>query len=52
MGVRFNESPNDMECISCLACTKAYKIKSITLEIGGVPVSGHAKGPKTKPNQT
>ncbi len=48
MGVRFNESPNDMECISCLACTKACKLNAITLEIGGVPVLGHAKGPKRK----
>jgi ferredoxin-type protein NapH len=48
MGVRFNESPNDMECISCLACTKACKLNAITLEIGGVPVSGQAKSPKRK----
>jgi len=48
MGVRFNESPNDMECISCLACTKACKLNAITLEIGGLPVSGHSKVPKRK----
>ncbi|MBU1139797.1 MAG: 4Fe-4S dicluster domain-containing protein, partial [Proteobacteria bacterium] len=38
MGVHFNESPEDMECISCLACSKACKSNAITLEIGGVPV--------------
>lgn len=39
MGVRFNESPDDMECISCLACTKACKFSAITLEVGGQPVT-------------
>ncbi len=36
MGVRFNESPNDMECISCLACTKACKQDAIHLGFGGL----------------
>jgi len=39
MGVKFNESPDDFECISCLACmNKACKFDAISLEIGGVPV--------------
>jgi polyferredoxin len=38
MGVRFNESPDDMECISCLACSKACKFNAINLEIGGLPL--------------
>ena len=39
MGVKFNESPDDTECISCLACmNKACKFDAITLEIGGIPV--------------
>ncbi len=49
MEVRFNESPNDMECISCLACSKVCKPNAINLEIGGLSITGHAKGPKTKP---
>jgi len=43
MGVRFDESPDDPECITCLACTKACLPKAITLEIGGLPVSGGTK---------
>jgi len=39
MDVKFNESPDDMECISCLACSKACKFNAINLEIGGVPIS-------------
>ena len=42
MGVRFNESPDDMECISCLACSNACKFKAINLEVGGLPVTGQA----------
>jgi polyferredoxin len=37
MGVKFNESPDDAECISCLACSKICPQKAISLEIGGVP---------------
>lgn len=40
MGVRFNESPDDMECISCFACSKACKFNAINLEVGGVIVAG------------
>lgn len=41
MGVKFNESPDDVECITCLACMdKACEFDAISLEIGGVPVGG------------
>nr|MBF0221321.1 4Fe-4S binding protein [Desulfobulbaceae bacterium] len=43
MGVKFNESPEDMECISCLSCTKACKFGAIELEIGGVPINSVIK---------
>jgi polyferredoxin len=49
MGVRFNNSPDDMECISCLACTKACDFNAISLEIGGLPILKQSEGPKTKP---
>ncbi len=39
MDVRFNESPDDMECISCLACSKACKTNAINLEIGGLAIT-------------
>ncbi len=48
MGVKFNESPDDMECISCLACSKACKFKAINLEVGGMPISSQ---PKPVPQQ-
>jgi polyferredoxin len=39
MGVKFNESPDDLECITCLACmSKACKFNAISLEIGGIPM--------------
>ena len=39
MGVKFNESPEDAECISCLKCMdKACKFDAITLEIAGLPL--------------
>lgn len=38
MGVQFNESPDDMECISCLACSKACKYNAIDLEVGGLTI--------------
>jgi len=47
MGVKFNESPEDMECISCLSCTKACQYGAIELEIGGIPVSSLPKTRKT-----
>jgi len=39
MGVRFNESPDDMECISCLACSKACTFDAISLEVGGLSIT-------------
>ncbi|MBU0483704.1 MAG: 4Fe-4S binding protein [Proteobacteria bacterium] len=39
MGVKFNESPDDLECITCLKCmNQACKFDAIYLEIGGVSV--------------
>jgi formate hydrogenlyase subunit 6/NADH:ubiquinone oxidoreductase subunit I len=47
MGVRFDESPDDMECISCLSCSRACNFNAITLEVGGVPVTNlHTCQPK------
>ena len=44
MGVKFNESPEDAECISCLACMdKACKFDAISLEIAGLPVGGKSR---------
>ncbi len=40
MGVRFNESPDDRECIACLACSKACKFNAISLEAGGLAITG------------
>lgn len=40
MGVRFNESPEDMDCISCFACSKACAFNAINLEVGGLQVTG------------
>ncbi|MBU2538515.1 MAG: 4Fe-4S binding protein [Proteobacteria bacterium] len=45
MGVKFNESPDDPECISCLACmNKACQFDAISLEIGGIPLATPNKG--------
>lgn len=39
MGVKFNESPNDAECISCMACmNKACRFDAISLSVGGIPL--------------
>ena len=39
MGVKFDESPEDAECISCLACmSKACQFDAIELEIAGLPL--------------
>jgi len=48
MGVRFDESPDDMECISCFACSKACQHNAINLEIGGLPMINIASPQKTK----
>ena len=45
MGVKFNESPDDPECITCLACmNKACKFDAISLEIGGIPLAVPDRG--------
>jgi len=52
MGVKFNESPNDPECITCLACmNKACQFDAISLEIGGIPLAVPDRGlsPAGKP---
>ncbi len=39
MGVRFNESPDDAECISCMRCMQeACRYDAIRLEIAGLPL--------------
>jgi polyferredoxin len=44
MEVKFNENPNDPECITCMACmSKACKCNAIYVEIGGVPIHAGAK---------
>ncbi|MDH4320229.1 MAG: 4Fe-4S binding protein [Desulfobulbaceae bacterium] len=41
MGVKFNESPDDTECITCLACMhQACKFDAISLEFCGLPLTG------------
>jgi len=48
MGVKFNESPDDMDCITCMKCmTKACRFDAIYLEVGGMPV--RTGRPMTKP---
>ena len=45
MGVKFNESPDDPECITCMACmNKACKFDAISLEIGGIPLAVPDRG--------
>lgn len=45
MAVKFNESPDDIECISCMRCmNEACKFDAISLEIGGVPLRTSSPG--------
>jgi polyferredoxin len=40
MGVNFDESPEDQDCITCMKCmTEACRFDAIYLEVGGMPVS-------------
>lgn len=48
MGVRFNESPDDMECISCMACSKACNFNAIRLEVGGISLTNDRSAPLRK----
>jgi ferredoxin-type protein NapH len=53
MGVKFNESPENAECISCLKCMdKACKFDAITLEIAGLPIGSRGKAGIHRPKQT
>jgi polyferredoxin len=53
MGVKFNESPENAECISCLKCMdKACKFDAITLEIAGLPIGNRGKAGIHRPKQT
>jgi polyferredoxin len=48
MGVKFNESPDDHECITCLACmNKACKFNAISLQIAGIPLGREKKRPSS-----
>lgn len=39
MGVKFDESPDDLDCITCMKCmTEACRFDAIYLEVGGIPV--------------
>jgi polyferredoxin len=39
MGVKFDEAPDDADCITCMKCmTKACRFDAIYLEVGGIPV--------------
>ncbi|MBU0674215.1 MAG: 4Fe-4S binding protein [Proteobacteria bacterium] len=51
MGVKFDETPEDMECITCMKCmTKACGYDAIYLEVGGVPVrAGRYAAPRLTP---
>jgi Fe-S-cluster-containing hydrogenase component 2 len=52
MGVKFNESPEDAECISCLKCMdKACQYGAITVEIAGLPLGNKGEGNIQKPEQ-
>ncbi len=36
VGVKFNETPNNLECVNCMKCmTKACKFGAITIEVAG-----------------
>jgi len=39
MGVKFNEQPNDTECITCMACGRACRFGAIYLEAAGLPLA-------------
>lgn len=47
MGVKFNESPSDAECISCLRCMHAAcRFGAISVEIGGLPLAARQPAPR------
>jgi len=50
MGVKFDESPDDTECITCLACmNKACKFDAISIEVGGIPIGLPSEHPDYVP---
>jgi polyferredoxin len=53
MGVKFNESPENAECISCLKCMdQACKFDAITLELGGLPIGSKSRAGINRPKQS
>ncbi|MBW2470995.1 MAG: 4Fe-4S binding protein [Deltaproteobacteria bacterium] len=53
MGIKFNEAPQDAECIYCLKCMKeACKFEAISIEIAGISLGGQesVKPPRPKRN--
>jgi len=52
MGVKFDESPEDAECITCLACmSKACQFDAIEIEVAGLPLGrkcGKSAGQKMR----
>ncbi len=50
MGVKFNENPDDPECISCMACMqKACNFEAISIEIGGLPLTSTPRAKRRAP---
>jgi len=53
VGVKFNETPDDTECISCLACMhQACKFEAISLELCGLPLTGTRAKRLATPDKT
>ncbi len=51
MGVKFNEQPNDTECITCMKCSRACRFGAISLEVGGLPLAARdLREQKTRPH--
>ncbi|WP_457573602.1 4Fe-4S binding protein [Desulfolithobacter sp.] len=49
--IRFNETPDSPECISCLKClTGACSFDAISLEVAGFPVTGNNRRKKASPH--
>lgn len=52
MGIKFNEAPQDAECIYCLKCMKeACKFEAISIEIAGIPLGGQESVKASRPKQ-
>jgi ferredoxin len=49
MGIRFNETPDSGECISCMKCmSQACKFDAISLDIAGYSFSRDIVRPEKK----